>query len=136
MISEVQLIEWKRLSDMASDGPWDCTEVIAGVDNFVVHQRVGEKFGAKCIASQVSSEDAEFMIAARSAIPALIAEVRKLQKDLDGLAHDNTALELKNEQLQKEAGWLSEKCATLDGGIADLSANEYREIARREIHGD
>lgn len=133
MINEGQLIEWKHLSDMATEGPWNCTEIIAGVDSFVVHQCVGDKFGAKGIASNVSSEDAEFMIAAREVMPLLIDRVSELETS-------NKRKTKKLNELVVMIDWLVCQCETLScyNPIMrqGMSREQWRSAAREVVSGE
>lgn len=83
MISKKQLVEWERLANKATEGPWRvcadtlCRHKPADILDCPYPCEDG------IIASQ---NDLEFIAAAREAVPALIAEVRKLQKEADWLA--------------------------------------------------
>ena len=77
MISDYMLKKWERLAKSATPAPWytceDEPSTIFSSEN-----------DCNCyeVASFVESEDIEFIIAARVAVPALIAEVRELKKKI------------------------------------------------------
>ena len=70
MLNDEQLNEWQRLADEATPGPWRLR------DFFALTRVVG-------VADMNSSENAAFIAAARTAVPALIEEVRRLTTERD-----------------------------------------------------
>jgi len=86
-ITDTYLSDLERLSAAAAPGPWDVSHVRDGVESFaVVHPA-----GTVCFESEEEAGDFDrdvrdliaadfaFIAAARSAIPALVAEVRRLR---------------------------------------------------------
>ena len=73
MISDEQLTEWELLANEATPGPWAIGKYGGGV------VRVGHEL--RDVATRCNrDEDTAFIAVAREAVPALIAEVRKLAK--------------------------------------------------------
>ncbi len=79
-----ELQEWANLAEAATPGPWwvnkyatdmSCTEHEVGV-------RTDDMILASMGIDDVAMPDASFIAAARDAVPALIAEVRRLQAEL------------------------------------------------------
>lgn len=78
MISDEQLQAWERLANEATDGPWAIGKYGGGV------VRVGHEL--RDVATRCNrDEDAAFIAGAREAVPALIARVRDLEKDINWL---------------------------------------------------
>lgn len=86
MISEKQLVEWERLANEATDGPWVYGENNCDVYD-VYSEHDPEDVDAVCsdMLFPNSKNDAAFIAAAREAVPRLIAEVRRLQDRCDTL---------------------------------------------------
>lgn len=110
-ISPEQLQAWKRLADEATSGPWD-SYFETGLNPMVVTYTENEK-GLRSLKDAVvhgpSITNNNFIAAARTAVPALIAEVERLQHrefslNLD-LAVEGTskiAHEMENIRLRKQ----------------------------------
>ena len=109
-ISEQQLTEWERLANEATEGPW--------------------YFGENTALCQFHGTDnARFICAAREAVPALIAELRKERTQCLELYRQNGRLQSEHlhmglergrikyeaEQLEKEAEWLAEQASLASG---------------------
>lgn len=82
-LTDEQLAEWRTLADAATPGPWwaDGHEIYAGAEEIAALSRwVGET----CRADDVpgSEADGAFAAAARQAVPALLAEVAALQREV------------------------------------------------------
>ena len=106
-ISEQQLAEWEQLANEATEWPWEYGDDAGDC----YHKRYEIYDGEMCLICPeiVSKNDAAFIAAARTAVPALIAEVRGLQKTLHAvsdtsnkLLEDNNQLCSQNGQLQSE----------------------------------
>jgi hypothetical protein len=76
-VSEEQIAEWERLASEAAPGPW--------------YTRPSQDDGLDVMADSpapvftwAEGVDADFVVAARSAVPALIAEVRSLRREMEG----------------------------------------------------
>lgn len=74
-----QLAEIKARAEAATPGPWKRFRM----DRFSINNEPLEKH--ICGVSQESEHDAAFIAHAREDIPALLAEVERLRKQLDGL---------------------------------------------------
>ena len=90
MIEETKLQEWERLANEATDGPWCLVKSESFPDGNVLSLRPKSTKDDKATALGACriafKNDYEFMAAAREAVPELIAEVRKLNKEVDWLA--------------------------------------------------
>lgn len=106
MISEEALEVWLSLALDTGDGPWDWDS----------RGKFFEVTDSKSllVAQCESRKEAMFISESRTAIPLLIAEVRRLKAQLSdavsqGFYHGKTIMEDKVVQLEKEADWLAEK---------------------------
>lgn len=68
MITKEQLTEWQKLCDEATPGPWEEDAGLVTADDCF-----------KGLCYDISDEDAAFIVAARTAMPALIARVIELE---------------------------------------------------------
>lgn len=73
MIDENKLKEWEHITNNASSGPW-----LFGENTSLSHFH--------------GRNNAKFICAARTAVPELIAEVRKLEKEADWIAQQASKL--------------------------------------------
>lgn len=76
-ITTEQLDELRRLEQEATPGPWtavECEDEAAGVCFWLLRFRLGGRWS-----DFMDKPDADFIAAARSAIPELIAEVERLR---------------------------------------------------------
>lgn len=128
MISNEQLAEWERLANEATPGPWYAyvkTEASVAIikdpdddSDDGSHIRVTENryydaiaskktFEDVCTCGNVEEKDIAFIAAAREAVPALIAEVRRLQSEND--KYYNTMMQTNNKaaQFMLERDWLA-----------------------------
>ncbi len=110
MITKEQLEKWKQLDEAATDGPWRFDH------GHVVHKDVSVIWIANCRSSPVPEYDAEFIAAAREAVPALISEVERLQQEKKRAAEvvcngarENGLLTGENMQLTEEVERLRER---------------------------
>ena len=83
-LNDQQLAELKALADAATPGPWwsgECVpadgHALAWLGNMFVDCNGGQKNYAE------PSHDAEFIAASREAIPALIADLKEVQRELE-----------------------------------------------------
>lgn len=76
-LTDAQLAEMSAREQAASDGPWKA----GGIGDFGFHV-IGPAGGVECDDSEQGRLDATFIAAARTDVPALIAEVRRLQERL------------------------------------------------------
>lgn len=74
-ITKEKLVEWQRLATAATTGPWH-VEPLTGRDSHLAN--VLTKPGGAELLEYCPPADAEFCVAARDAVPALIEEVRLL----------------------------------------------------------
>lgn len=88
MISNEQLDAWEQAADKALRGPWLAEHGMSG-RNWVIGTGATQEGELWCVttdglrASEYDGDaqgDAEFIAAARTAVPALIAEVRRLRE--------------------------------------------------------
>jgi ribosomal 50S subunit-associated protein YjgA (DUF615 family) len=82
----LDLDEWERLANAATPGPWEagtamCCPDMGWVDGPKGKGRVCPTYEAGKRTHTLDAQDAEFIAMARTAVPALIAEVRRLQAD-------------------------------------------------------
>jgi hypothetical protein len=77
MISKEQLDAWEKLAGQPISGPWvvSATQVYS-IDNFLIATPVDNVLWA----NGVVEANAAFIAASRTAVPALIAEVKSLQE--------------------------------------------------------
>lgn len=81
-----QYAEWRRLADEATDGPWEAYSLPAvppGQWQMVGVGQVDNEMGHRIEA--MFDDDAAFIAAARSAVPALLDEVERLTDRVDEL---------------------------------------------------
>ena len=112
MINPETLALWKRLADEATSGPWD-SYFETGLNPMVVTYTENEK-GLRSLKDAVvhgpSITNNNFIAAARTAVPALIAEVERLDK----------IRELQCEELKRRQ----------EPPVFDTVAKKNKEIAR------
>ena len=84
-ITEEQLAEWGRLASEATEGPWEVAPEDGGCHRVRVPtpETGGRLLGT--LAELDDWRDADFIAAARGAVPALVAEVRRLRHGLGAL---------------------------------------------------
>ena len=93
-ITPAQLAAWKELEQAATKGPWthfnDRSEPTGRVHRLIL-ERTGRLFvSLVCMMSEGPGDheaDAAFIAASRQALPALIAEVERLQAVLKDIAY-------------------------------------------------
>lgn len=91
-ITKEQLAEWKALEAKATKGPWAITNLINDGNT-----RLEIAFGD---GSPMGFYDAEFCCTARTAVPALIAEVERLQDALEQKTLELVSAQASNDQLR------------------------------------
>lgn len=74
-----ELAEWKRLCAAATEGPWEFCFYAADPDGDGILRQVGQRKG---FLGCLHSNDGGFLAASRTAMPRLLAEVRRLRKGL------------------------------------------------------
>lgn len=79
MITEEQLAEWSAMAEKATPGPWRHER--DGIGDFV-RKADGGLGSSVCTMVNDYSVDGPLIAASRTAVPALIAEVRRLQREL------------------------------------------------------
>lgn len=89
MIPESQLAEWQRLADEATPEPWFNDSMPPGPSGSVMYSNAVLGMLGQHIAERPAHEnrsatysDMRFIATARTALPALIAEVRRLREQL------------------------------------------------------
>ena len=84
-VTDADLVRWEALHEAATIAPWDVVADqhhawgIEGGGDTVVGQAVG--FDCRC-AGVLDEDDATFIAESRTALPALVAEVRRLRAAL------------------------------------------------------
>lgn len=78
MITDDELNRWQALSDAATPGPW---EFLWPLHIVTVKMDVSQvaSGNVETVCEAIDEADGEFIVAARTALPALIAEVRWLR---------------------------------------------------------
>lgn len=116
MITDEQLAEWRRLADAAWPGPWELELDRNDQQNVYAADRTWiALLPHQCVRSieEERERDAEFIAAARAAVPALIAEVERLRGE------QNRAVDPSCFFCAKRAGdglaGRCEDCAALEG---------------------
>lgn len=99
MITDEQLAEWEAKANSATDGPWewrnsDDLRTLAGREEY--------QYGAAVLVLgttidgaaelDMSDDDREFLVSARTAVPALVAEVRRHRSRITQLIREREAL--------------------------------------------
>ncbi len=84
-MTDEELDRLQALADAATPGEWQASSVIAGMvteehSGWIAHCPRGSYKETE----QLAVQDAAFIAAARAAVPALIAEVRRLRQQLAG----------------------------------------------------
>ena len=79
-----QLDEWGALAKAATPGDWRVVKNRDGTVNVVCdYSEDGDRYSAKiCLVNGKSENAAVFIAASRAAVPALIAEVRRLEAEV------------------------------------------------------
>lgn len=115
--------EWKRLAEAATEGPWDLDmNKRWGSWKVTAPPSDGHPDYSRKIADSLLTEaDAEFIAAAREAVPALIAEVESLSVERDDL---RAKLKLVGATLDEVAGVLNDTEAERDYLAAKITAVE------------
>ena len=82
MITNEQITEWRRLAEAATPGPW---EEVAESGEWWMTTATDEDGSLYVIpdTANMNQADVDFIVASRSAVPALLAEVERLQWELD-----------------------------------------------------
>ena len=138
MISEEQLQEWQRLANEATEGPWKR----CGLDGVMSMSDDADPIIVSCYSTVITqqSKNADFIAAAREAVPQLITEVRRynlLQKQFVETCENLV-------QTRREADWLAsyfvDICAFPEKECKD-SAEElctlcWRKKARKAVQDD
>lgn len=128
--------EWKRLADAATEGPWDLDmNKRWGSWKVTAPPSDGHPDYSRKIADSLLTEaDAEFIAAAREAVPALAAEVETLSVERDDL---RAKLKLCATTLDEVAGVLNDTEAERDSLAAKIEAVEAeRDDERRKFQAE
>ena len=142
-ITDEELARLEALTRAATPGPWvtDADEPIAAETHAEVCFE--DDYGSHTIATEMSCDDARFLMAARDAVPALVAEVRRLAADLDlseraratmlAAVAERDALRAENERLRSELRYeaITER-ATL-GAERDAARLTSEELTRANL---
>lgn len=126
-----QIAEWRRLADAAIEGPWEfrprrgfqmlsdnpATIGFVDEDRYFVMLREG---------AWVTEADMSFIAAARTAVPALVAEVERLRREMDniGCSRFTCADDLSRATRRAEAA-----VAARDAAVAERDALRERVTA-------
>lgn len=123
MISEEQLSEWQQIANEATEGPWrhgsdydirtlrEWWNVSTWPEDTAISQTI--------IYNLSSKADAEFIAAAREAVPVLIAEVRKLNLIFDFV--------IKNSELCPPSRRNQDGCHIVEGYGWEICPKCWRE---------
>jgi len=99
-VTPEQIAEWKRLADAATEGPWEgdgfrFISAMGAVDTYsgsvwasiieVYNIERNDSFGRNWSSSGTAAANAAFIVASRSAVPALITEIERLTAERDAL---------------------------------------------------
>jgi hypothetical protein len=124
-ITPEQMTECKRLCEAATEGPWHpLSEAIHAIaircndDGYLSHGIYAKLIGGVDIVKGkpqigISEEDRDFIAVARTALPALIAEVERLRAVLEMIARTFTENSF--------------------GGTVTLPAEDYQKMARAAL---
>lgn len=93
-----QLAALKALADAATPGPWE--EVAESGEWWITGPDIYNDAVMTTNASEISQADADFICAAREAVPALLAEVERLRADNADLRAALSALTADMERLR------------------------------------
>lgn len=85
MVTEEQLAEWERLTEAATEGPWDVMTREQWEEGFPF---CADGTNPYTFPVDIDAPDAAFIAAAREAVPALVAEVRRLRALLEDAADE------------------------------------------------
>ena len=95
MLTEEQLLEIEARCNAATPGPWDsCTAICGSGDSAIIAPIHGRSCVLALVCAEVdeqgkdvvrSMRDAAFIAAARTDVPALVAEVRRLSEAISEL---------------------------------------------------
>lgn len=119
MINEEQLSELERITNEATEGPWCLveSEVFGGVILSLRPEATkdDESTGLGVCVSEKDVADYKFIVAARSAVPALIAEVRRLKRQVEWIAaqapyHESCIYEFRKDEKPDNCDQKCEKC--------------------------
>lgn len=89
---------WRKLADAATPGPWE--EVAESGEWWITGPDIYNDAVMTTNASEISQADADFICAAREAVPALLAEVERLRADNADLRAALSALTADMERLR------------------------------------
>lgn len=92
LITPEQLAEWKRLVQEATEGPWEAEYYHNG--NYI--NRAGSFFEQIVQDGIPERGDTDFIVMAREAVPALIAEVERLQSAMKNALEDLNHIALRD----------------------------------------
>lgn len=113
-ITDEQLAEWEALAEGATEGPWHVDDVLGWSIDGASGQYVAEVSGRH-------DPNAEFIAASREAVPALVAEVRRLREGIARLAdeYDEAASRSATRGWRTQAVSLSRHSAELRALLED-----------------
>jgi hypothetical protein len=129
MIDEKKIEEWQRLADAATPGPW-----ATGAAGEVFHQT--ETDGRRWVANGYELKDQEFIASARTAVPELIAELRRLRGrytvDVIEVQEGRQRAERERDALRAEVERLRGKLVGFDKMDEEFAKLADRAIAARD----
>lgn len=118
-ITPEQMGEWKRLCEAATPGPWEAKDY--GSEAELVCGRGGLYAYWIDPMGDFRAEDARFIAASRTALPALLAEVERLERRLYGERGRPTTPEA---EAQRDAAMNADIAKLLEGVKAEARAEE------------
>lgn len=128
---DLDLDRLEALANAAAEGPWRYTPTILGLPNTTVMSG-NEQIGYAAVGTFLAP-NAEFIAASRTAVPALIAEIRQLRAQTAGATV--TTLENVYEALETQAnGSLVLRCTA--GGLWAVTEDDDGDVIYRHVFGD
>ncbi len=129
-LTSERLAEWRKLADAATEGPWYASWADAERDESVKDYSP--------VFAQYEQQEAEFIVAAREAVPALLDEVERLRVELEGETAAADRMKALAEAVSDEQGRIAderdEALAKIEAArrIAEYSSTSYH-LAERVI---
>ena len=130
-----QLDEWGALAKAATPGDWRVVKNRDGTVNVVCdYSEAGDRYSTKiCLVNGKSENAAVFIAASRAAVPALIAEVDRLETELEAAqSPDLVAMIARAERAERELAVLGERAgkAEAERDEAILTIQECRSFVK------
>lgn len=154
MITDEKLTEWNNLADEATSGEWNVElyqNKISRDFNWWVRPVQGSDIWGVCNTGDENapraSQDAKFIAAARTAVPTLIAEVRRLRAEneelRDSLTHElgqerdavRVLLDQK-DKIEAENTELKQKVKALEEALSDYYDDVETEASDDDYYDD